>query len=242
MEYKKVKSGIFLSRPNRFVAEVMVDGQRQGVHVKNTGRCKELLQEGVRVYLEDHEDALGKRKYRYSLVTVEKKNETNPEKRCRLINIDSQAPNKVVGEALRSGALILPGMDSGFSQIRPESTFGASRFDFYLESETGQKAYAEVKGATLEEEGIVSFPDAPTERGVKHVLELCQAAEAGFLAYVIFVVQMKDVSYVRPNDSTHPAFGESLRQARDKGVCLLAYDCQVTERTLLLNDPVPVKV
>lgn len=242
MEYKKIKSGIFLSRPNRFVAEVMVDGERQGVHVKNTGRCKELLLEGARVYLEDHEDSLGTRKYRYSLVTVEKKVEKHPEKEYRLINLDSQAPNKVVGEALRSGALVLPGMKAALTLIRPESTFGASRFDFYLESEAGEKAYAEVKGVTLEEEGIVSFPDAPTERGVKHVLELCRAADEGFLAYVIFVVQMKGVSYVQPNDRTHPAFGESLRQALAHGVCLLAYDCQVTAQEMILADPVPVRV
>ena len=182
MKYKEIKEAEFLSRPNRFIANVKVDGVVEAVHVKNTGRCKELLHEGVKVYLEDHTNSPNLRKTRYSLVAVEKlQAEEGKEKAVmRIVNIDSYAPNRVVGEALAGGLLELPGIGSQFSLIKAESSYGTSRFDFYVESEAGKKAYIEVKGVTLEEGGIARFPDAPTERGIKHVKELCLASDKGF--------------------------------------------------------------
>lgn len=241
MNYKKTKEAIFISRPNRFIANVMVDGERQTVHVKNTGRCKELLYEGVRVYLEDHGVFQKTRKTRYSLIAAKKK-DSKIESGTRLVNLDSHAPNRVVGECLADGRIVLPGFDKKVIQIRPEMTFGASRFDFYVEGNEGRKAYIEVKGVTLEECGIARFPDAPTERGVKHINELCYAMEQGFAAYLIFVIQMKGISFFEPNDKTHPAFGEALREANRKGVIILAYDCNVTGDSMTIGSPVEVKL
>lgn len=241
MKYKKMKEAAFLARPNRFVANVMLDGEMQKVHVKNTGRCKELLNEGVRVFLEDHGEGHTSRKTRYSLITVEKK-DSRMKSGIRLVNIDSQAPNRVVGDALADGSLVLPGLESPLFRIKPEVTFGASRFDFYVEGNEGSKAFVEVKGVTLEDEGIARFPDAPTERGVRHILELCQALDQGFAAYMIFVIQMKQLCRLEPNDSTHPAFGKALREARDKGVTILAFDCAVTPDSITLGEPVPLKL
>lgn len=241
MKYKKVKEAFFLARPNRFTANVALDGEMQKVHVKNTGRCRELLHEGVRVFLEDHGEGHTSRKTRYSLITVEKK-DCRMKSGTRLVNIDSQAPNQVVGEALADGRLMLPGFGSPLLRMKPEVKFGTSRFDFYVEDDEGNKAFIEAKGVTLEEDGIARFPDAPTERGVRHIRELCQALEQGLAAYMIFVIQMKQLCCFEPNDSTHPAFGEALREARDKGVVILAYDCDVTPDGITLREPVPLNL
>lgn len=241
MKYKKVKEATFLSRPNRFVANVIVNGAEETVHVKNTGRCKELLYEGVRIFLEDHEEHRKTRKTRYSLITVEKK-DRRVKSGVRLINIDSLAPNRIVGDALSDGSITLPGLGFPFDRIKPEVTYGASRFDFYVEDKEGNKAYIEVKGVTLEDDGIARFPDAPTERGVKHIRELCHALGQGFAAYLIFVIQMKGISFLEPNDETHPAFGEALREAHDKGVVILAYDCNITSDSMTIGKPVTVKL
>ncbi len=242
MKYKEIKEAEFLSRPNRFIANVKVDGVVEAVHVKNTGRCKELLYKGVKVYLEDHINSSSSRKTRYSLVAVEKHQSQEDEKKeiTRTVNIDSYAPNRVVGEALAEGLLELPGMGSQFSKIKAESSFGTSRFDFYVENKEGQKAFIEVKGVTLENEGIARFPDAPTERGIKHVKELCLAVDKGFFAYIIFVIQMKGVSCFMPNDDTHPAFGAALREAAGHHVEILALDCSITPESMSLNSRVAV--
>lgn len=241
MKYDKIKKAVFLARPNRFIANVNVGGEKQAVHVKNTGRCRELLYEGASVYLEDHGDDRKNRKTGYSLIAVEKRIETEGTGYC-LVNIDSHAPNRVVGEALADGSVALPGLRAPFRRIKPEMTYGASRFDFYVEDAQGKKAFIEVKGCTLEEEGTARFPDAPTERGVKHVKELCAALDDGFAAYILFVIQMKGVSVFEPNDATHPAFGEALREANSKGVVILAYDCCVTPETITIDMPVRVRL
>lgn len=226
MKYNKVKTGIFKSRPNRFIAYVEMDGEVKTCHVKNTGRCKELLIPGVTVYLEEQDNP--KRKTKYDLIGVQKGN--------RMINMDSQAPNKVVYEWIMSGGLF-----SDIKLIKTEKTYGNSRFDLYVETENKQ-IYIEVKGVTLEEDGIVRFPDAPTERGVKHVRELIACVEEGYEAYIIFVIQMKDVTYFEPNNVTHPAFGEALKEAEEKGVHILAMDCDVEFDQLNVRKNVKVKL
>lgn len=234
MKYSDIKQGIFKERPNRFVAIVEIDGHLEKVHVKNTGRCKELLTEGATVFLEDFHNRMGTRKMRYSLIAVVKK------ENGLLINMDSQAPNKVVEEALLNKSLSLPGMDN-ISYVKRESTYGNSRFDFYVEDDKGKKGYIEVKGVTLEHNGIVRFPDAPTTRGIKHIEELVEAKKAGFEAYILFVVQMEGMKYFEPNYATHQAFGEALCNAEKENVTVLAYDCLVSADSLLLNMPLPVK-
>lgn len=230
MHYPHILPARFLFRPNRFIAHCEAKGKEVIAHVKNTGRCKELLLPGATVYLQHHTG--GGRKTEYSLICVDKGG--------LLVNIDSQAPNKVAEEALAGGQLTLPGMGvPGF--IRREAAFGQSRFDFYLEGK-GKKAFLEVKGVTLEKNGAVRFPDAPTLRGVKHLRELTAAREAGFLAYVLFVVQLSPAAYFVPNDVTHPAFGEALRMAARAGVQVLAYDCAVTPESIALGQPVPVRL
>lgn len=241
MKYHKIREAVFLARPNRFIANVRIGGEMLTVHVKNTGRCRELLYEGVTVYLEDHEDNRKNRKTRYSLVAVEKRGGTEGSD-GRIVNIDSYAPNRVVGEALAGGALELPGLRAPLNRIKPEMTYGASRFDFYIEDADGKRAFVEVKGVTLEEAGTARFPDAPTERGVRHVRELCDALENGYAAYIIFVIQMKGISVFEPNDVTHPAFGEALREASRIGVAVLAYDCRVTPETMEIDEPVKIKL
>jgi len=226
MKYNKVKTGIFKSRPNRFIAYVEADGEIKTCHVKNTGRCKELLIPGVTVYLEEQDNP--KRKTKYDLIGVQKGN--------RMINMDSQAPNKVVYEWIMSGGLF-----PDIKLVKTEKTYGNSRFDLYVETENKQ-IYIEVKGVTLEEDGIVRFPDAPTERGVKHVRELIACVEEGYEAYIIFVVQMKDVTYFEPNNVTHPAFGEALKEAEEKGVHILAMDCDVEFNQLNVRKNVKVKL
>lgn len=226
MRYKNIVSGQFLSRPNRFVANVRVGEERLVCHVKNTGRCRELLTPGAQVYLERAENP--NRKTLYDLVAVQKGD--------RLINMDSQAPNQVVKEWLEERRLF---RDADL--IKPEKIYGASRFDFYIETPADQ-IFMEVKGVTLEEDGIVRFPDAPTERGIKHIEELIAATKAGYQAYLLFVIQMKQVRYFTPNDVTHPAFGEALRRAQEAGVHLLAYDCVVTADEMWIDEPVEIRL
>lgn len=225
MKYTEIVSAEFIERPNRFVAYVELMGARTKVHVKNTGRCRELLTDHARVYLEKSGNAA--RATAYDLVAVEKEG--------RLVNMDSNAPNKVAGEWLRAG-----GLYEDVSLVRPEKTFGSSRFDFYVESASGRQAYVEVKGVTLEREGAAAFPDAPSERAVKHVEELVEARRQGYEAYLLFVVQMKGVCCLEPNWDTQPAFGEALKRARKAGVRLLAYDCLVGADSLEMDAPVPV--
>ena len=225
MKYTEIVSAEFIERPNRFIAYVDLMGERTKVHVKNTGRCRELLTDHAKVYLEKSGKA--DRSTAYDLVAVEKGD--------RLVNMDSNAPNKVAGEWLRAG-----GLYSDVSLVRPEKTFGSSRFDFYVESASGKRAYIEVKGVTLEREGVAAFPDAPSERAVRHVEELIEAHRQGYEAYLLFVIQMKGVWYVEPNWDTQPAFGDALKQARREGVRLLAYDCLVREDSLEMDAPLPV--
>lgn len=224
MEYGTVLEGRFIARPNRFIAQVEINGQQETCHVKNTGRCRELLVEGAKVYLEESRNPA--RKTRYDLIAVEKGE--------RLINMDSQAPNKAAAE-------YLPHLLPGLTCLRPETVFGSSRFDFYAEA-AGEKWFVEVKGVTLEENGIALFPDAPTERGVKHLHELCACIAAGYKAMALFIVQMENVQYFTPNTRTHPAFAQALEEARQKGVRLAAADCAVTPRTLIARQPVPIKL
>ncbi len=227
MKYNEIVSGKFIERLNRFIAYVDIAGERTRVHVKNTGRCRELLREGVQVYLERSGNT--ERATAYDLVAVDKDG--------RLINMDSNAPNKAVGEWLISG-----GLYGDVSIVRPETTFGRSRFDFYIESASGRKAFIEVKGVTLEQDNVAAFPDAPSERALKHVEELIEARKQGYEAYLIFVVQMKAVSRVVPNYNTQPAFGEALGRARSAGVRIMAYDCLVQADSLTIHEKVPVVV
>lgn len=223
MTYENMVPGIFLSRPNRFIAHVEMDGQVRICHVKNTGRCKELLQPGVRVWCHDAKDQ--NRKTRYDLIAVQKGQ--------RLINMDSQAPNAAVKQWLLSGGL------GRVENLRPETFYGESRFDFSFSLE-GRPCFLEVKGVTLEQEGVCAFPDAPTQRGTRHLQELTRAVQEGYGAYVLFVIQMKDVISLHPHDERDPAFGAALRQAAKAGVKVLALDCHVTPCSMVLADPVPV--
>ena len=226
MRYDNIHKGKFLSRPNRFIANVEIDGKAEVCHVKNTGRCKELLVEGCTVWLE-HSDSES-RKTAFDLVAVEKGD--------RLINMDSQAPNKAVGEWLREK---MP-FGEGFS-VYPRSVIINSRFDFYLESQD-RKIFMEVKGCTLEKDGVVLFPDAPTLRGVKHIEELSHCLDEGYESYIMILVQMSDVKYFTPNYDTHPEFGEALEKASRKGVKILCYDCNVTHDSMTVGKPVKVKL
>ncbi len=229
MKYTKIIKGSFLSRPNRFIAKVLIDGKEETVHVKNTGRCKELLIPGVTVYLYVSDNPL--RKTKYDLIAVEKKREG---KAPLLVNMDSQVPNTVALEWLRTCGLF-----SESAVFRREVTYGKSRFDFYIE-DGERKAFLEVKGVTLENDGVASFPDAPTERGVKHINELCGCVQNGYEGYVLFVVQMKEISVMTPNDITHKAFGDALRAAEKLGVKILAVDCIVTPDSITGDKPVEV--
>ena len=226
MRYDNIRAGVFLSRPNRFIAHVDVDGRTEVCHVKNTGRCRELLVPGAAVWLT--ESANSARKTRYDLVAVQKGE--------RLINMDAAAPNRVFGEYLAAG-LLLPSP----TLIRPETRFGDSRLDFYVESRES-RAFCEVKGVTLERDGAALFPDAPTERGVRHLGELARCVEAGFSAWAVFVIQMEGVDYFAPNRETHPAFADALRAARDAGVHLLALDCRVTPDSLTAREIVDIRL
>lgn len=223
MRYKNITRGKFLSRPNRFIAYAEIGGRIEKCHVKNTGRCRELLTEECTVFLERASDP--KRKTRFDLVAVEKGE--------RLINMDSYAPNLAAEEFLPK---LFPE-----GKIRREFTWGDSRFDFYIE-ENSRKILLEVKGVTLEEDGIVRFPDAPTERGIKHINGLVKSMGEGFGAYIMFVIQMNNVKYFAPNDATHPEFGEALRKAAEAGVGILAYDCIVTPESMEINKSVEVRL
>lgn len=215
MRYPDVHRAVFLERPNRFIARCEIDGRTVTAHVKNTGRCRELLIPGTTVWLQHHDDP--NRKTAWSLITVQKGE--------RLFNLDSQAPNQLAAEAIAAGTLILPGFEAS-DRILREQRFGDSRFDLKLEK--GERtAYVEVKGVTLDADGLALFPDAPTERGVKHLLELQKAAETGCSAFLVFVVQMDGIRGVAPNDKTHPAFGETLRTVSMAGVTPLAAVCEV---------------
>lgn len=230
MEYQHITQGTFLARPNRFIAHVEVDGLQEVCHVKNTGRCRELLIPGVRVYLDESQNPT--RKTRFDLIAVEKERPQGP----LLINMDSQAPNRVFGEWAQAG-LFRPDL----TLLRPETKFGNSRFDFYWES-TASRGFVEIKGVTLESDGVVRFPDAPTERGVKHIDELVAAKAAGYEAAVCFIVQMEGMKWVEPNDVTHPAFGAALRRAAQSGVEVMALECAVTSFSLEAVGPLPVQL
>lgn len=223
MEYTNMEPGIFRERPNRFIARVEIGGVTETVHVKNTGRCRELLVPGAAVWCQRSENPA--RKTKYDLIAVQKGS--------RLINMDSQAPNAVAGEWLRGGGL------GSVEGLRAETVHGDSRFDFSFALD-GKPCFLEVKGCTLETDGICAFPDAPTERGTKHLRGLTEAAQAGYGAYVLFVIQMADVLSIHPNDATDPAFGRALRAAADAGVTILAMDCEVTPGSLSIRKPVKV--
>lgn len=228
MKYEKIAEGVFIERPNRFIAKVIVNGEEETVHVKNTGRCRELLPKGAKVYLADEEGKM--RKTRYDLVAAIKED--------RIINMDSQAPNVVVKEALQQGLIL-----QDIIRIKPEFTYGESRFDFFVETEGNPKGtFIEVKGVTLEKDNIVSFPDAPSERAVKHIEELIKAKKEGYDAYILFVIQMTDIAFLVPNDITHQEFGDALRRAKEVGVEILAYDTLITEDSMVLHQPVEVKL
>ena len=224
MHYENMVEGTFLCRPNRFVAHVEIGGQTQVVHVKNTGRCRELLPPGAKVWCQKSENPA--RKTAYDLISVQKGN--------RIINMDSQAPNVAVEEWLHMGGL------PGAEKVRREVFFGESRFDFAFEKD-GKQCFLEVKGVTLEHDGVCAFPDAPTLRGARHLRELTEAVQKGYGAYVLFVVQMEDVKHLRPNDETDPGFGNALREAEKAGVKVLAMECKVTPHSMVLTKPVPVR-
>ena len=231
MIYLSVRKGQFLTRPNRFIAHVDLDGAQVVCHVKNTGRCRELLVPGHTVWLAEGDSPA--RKTQYDLIGVEK-----PTPRGLLpVNMDAQAPNRVFGEWAAGGGLgFLP------SLLRPETRFGDSRFDFYWEDGPERRGFWEIKGVTLEEDGVARFPDAPTLRGVKHLEELIRAREAGYETGVCFVVQMPGMRWVEPNDDTHPQFGQALRRAAQAGVRVLALGCRVEPDRLEITGEVPVKL
>lgn len=228
MKYTKVIKSKFLARPNRFIAYCEVDGRQETVHVKNTGRCRELLVPGATVYLSvsDNPD----RKTKYDLIAVGKETPRG----TIMINMDSQAPNASAFEWIQSGGIFGEG-----ATVRREVTYGKSRFDLYIE-QGDRKAFVEVKGVTLEKDGIASFPDAPTERGIKHINELISAQNDGFEAYILFVVQMKGIHTFTPNDETHKAFGDALRHAVESGVKILAYDCRVAPDEMIIDAPINI--
>lgn len=226
MKYENTKRAVFLDRPNRFIAHVDLNGQTETVHVKNTGRCKELLIPGTEVILEESVNPA--RKTKYDLICVNKSG--------RWINMDSQVPNKAAAEWIRAGRLFPEEVT-----LKTEKVYGNSRFDIYVESPC-RKAFIEVKGVTLEENDIARFPDAPTQRGVKHVEELIRCQEDGYEAYLLFVIQMKGIREFEPNWSTHPQFGEVLQKAQNAGVHLLAYDCLIREDYIEIQDPVRIRL
>ena len=225
MRYGKMVPGIFRARPNRFIAHIEINGKLEVCHVKNTGRCRELLPEGAKVWCLDAESS--SRKTRYDLITVEKGE--------RLINMDSQAPNAAAKEWLLSGGL------GEIENLKAESKQRDSRFDFSFMKD-GRQCFLEVKGVTLENDGVCAFPDAPTQRGAKHVNELAELAQNGYGAYVLFVIQMEGVKYLHPNDLTDKPFGEALRRANKAGVKILAYDCKIAVDTMEIHKKVEVKL
>ena len=225
MHYPNMVPGIFLSRPNRFIAHVEIDGQEEVVHVKNTGRCRELLPPGAEVWCQRSGNL--NRKTKFDLITVKKGD--------RLINMDSQAPNTAAGEWLKNGGL------GQIENLKAETFHGDSRFDFSF-TKDGKQCFLEVKGVTLEEDGVCAFPDAPTERGARHLRGLTEAVKAGCGAYVLFVIQMADVKYLRPHDERDPAFGAALREAAENDVVVMAMDCAVAVDSMEIRRRVPVKL
>lgn len=225
MIYQNMVAGTFLSRPNRFIAKVEIDGREETVHVKNTGRCRELLIPGSAVLCQ--RAANPSRKTRFDLICVWKGK--------RLVNMDSQAPNVAAGEWLASGGL------GEIQNLRAETVHGDSRFDFSF-TRNGRPCLLEVKGVTLEMDGMCAFPDAPTQRGAKHLQGLRRAVAEGYEAYVLFVIQMADAAYFRPHFETDPAFAAALAEASNAGVRILAYDCAVTETTMTIRNPVEVRL
>lgn len=225
MRYEHMVPGVFHARPNRFVAHIEIEGNVEICHVKNTGRCRELLPPGAKVWCQQWDNP--NRKTKFDLITVQKGN--------RLINMDSQAPNAAAKEWLLAGGL------GEIAELKGEYTHGDSRFDFSFIKD-GRRCFLEVKGVTLENDGVCTFPDAPTERGVKHLRGLTKLAQEGFGAYVLFVIQMADVAYIHPNDATDPAFGKALREAATSGVQVLAMDCRITESTMEIGKPVEVRL
>ena len=223
MNYPNMTPGVFLARPNRFVAHVSIDGETEICHVKNTGRCRELLVPGCTVWCQRSTNP--NRKTQFDLIAVQKGR--------RLINMDSQAPNAAAKEWLRSGGL------GQIEDLRAETVQGDSRFDFSF-SKDGKQCFLEVKGCTLEHDGVCAFPDAPTERGAKHLRGLTELAKSGFGACVLFVIQMTDVKYIHPNDATDPAFGTALREAAAAGVQVLAVDCNITPESMTIREFVDV--
>lgn len=224
MKYSNVYKGTFIERPNRFIAICEIDGKKETCHVKNTGRCRELLVKGATVYLEKSSNP--NRKTQFDLIAVEKND--------RLINMDSQIPNFVVAESLNK-------IFSDITFVKQEYKYGNSRFDIYIETKT-DKIFVEVKGVTLEEDGVVRFPDAPTERGIKHLKELQKAVEEGYRACVVFLVQMQDVKYFEPNYETHPQFASELKKAHENGVEIFVYDSVVTPDEIIMNKKVEIKM
>ncbi|MBQ9844621.1 MAG: DNA/RNA nuclease SfsA [Oscillospiraceae bacterium] len=226
MIYSNIFKAEFVSRPNRFIANIIINGKTEVAHVKNTGRCRELLHEGATVFVQKSDNPA--RKTKYDLIAVLKGE--------RLINMDSQIPNKVFGEWAESS-----GFFGNITLSKPEKTFGSSRFDYYLETDT-DRIFVEVKGVTLEEDGVVLFPDAPTERGVKHINELCRCVDEGYKAYIFFIVQMDNVKYFTPNVKTHPQFAAALKAAAEKGVGVYALNCRVSESSIAADNFVEVRL
>lgn len=226
MKYENIFPARFISRPNRFIAEIEINGKREICHVKNTGRCKELLIPNAKIYVQYSDNPL--RKTKYDLISIFKGKE--------LINIDSQAPNIVFGEWIKDGSFI-----PNITKIKPECKYNNSRFDFYIEAGE-RKIFAEIKGVTLKEDGVVMFPDAPTERGVKHIKELCDCVKDGYEAYIIFIVQMQHCEFFTPNRTTHSAFADALIQAEKLGVNIMALSCMVTTNELIIDKPVEVRI
>ena len=225
MRYERITQGSFLERPNRFLAYAELAGKKEVIHVKNTGRCAELLKSGAIIYVQESQNP--ERKTKWDLIAVEKGD--------RIINMDSQIPNRVVQEWIEEGNLF-----ENVRLVKPETTYCNSRFDLYVETGDKRKIFIEVKGVTLEENGVVRFPDAPSERAVKHLEELGHAVKEGYEAYVFFVIQMKGVRYFTPNRDTHPAFCDALKRAQAAGVHVLAYDCEVSADSIEVNEEVPV--
>lgn len=225
MRYQNMKPGVFQKRPNRFIAHIDIEGKEEICHVKNTGRCKELLIPGAQVWCQEFDSQT--RKTKYDLIAVQKGN--------RLINMDSQAPNAAAKEWLLAGGL------GEISELKGEYTHGDSRFDFSFLKDS-KRCFLEVKGVTLETDGVCAFPDAPTERGAKHLRGLTKLAQEGYGAYVLFVIQMADVKFLHPNDATDPNFGKALREAAAAGVQVMAVDCDVTESTMTIRKKVEVRL
>jgi len=229
MYYSSIKHAVFLNRPNRFIAHVLVDGKEETVHVKNTGRCRELLVPQSKVILEV--SANPKRKTRYSLISVYKDR--------MLVNMDSQAPNTVIWEGIKDGKI---DEIKDISVLKKEVTYGQSRFDLYFETLQQQKGFVEVKGVTLEEQGTAMFPDAPTLRGAKHVREMIQAVSMGYQGFIVFLVQMKGVKFFTPNRRMDPDFSDALREAKKSGVKILVFDANVTPQEITLGEKIEYSI